>query len=59
LFVNTCGLFKVGKSQASIAQVENTFHSNSFSLTDISLAISLTQIGKFLPCKGKLSLMKL
>lgn len=52
--------FNVGRSQASIAQVENTFHNNSFSLTQIiSLAVSLTQIIKFLPCKGKHSLMKL
>lgn len=52
--------FNVGGSQASVAQVENTFHSNSFSLTQfISLAISLTQIIKFLPSKGKHSLTKL
>lgn len=52
--------FNVGRSQTSTAQVENTFHNNSLSLTQIiSLAISLTQIIRFFPGKGKPSLVEL
>lgn len=46
--------------QTPIAQVENTFHNNSLSLTQIiSLAISLTQIIRFFPGQGKHSLVQL
>lgn len=52
--------FNVGRYRALIAQVENTFQNNLLSLTQIiSIAVGLTQIIKFLPCKIKHSLLKL
>lgn len=57
LLANTCGLLMLIGFRL---QVENTFHNNSLSLTQIiSLIIGLTQIIRFFPGKGKHSLVEL